>query len=234
MHLFLRYILSLMTFVILLASISCIGDFGTPTTVLSPKEAQQKWEGDRATMEGIAVEEAQLRNSIEGHARVLQNSLRRSESEKFAGLWIQREPEYRIVVALTSGGTNSVAKYIETDSLAQSVEVRTVKYSIVELQNIRQETDEVLSEAGVGRASGISFQDNQIVYYLPNPDEVFAAFDAAGAELPDCVSVVQEDFSEDDVGDNNSILLIVGVAGAILLILSSFAYSVFKRKRDPI
>ncbi len=222
MHLLSKTILFLILFVSLVASISCDSEndpsspgvsngdnnaladtterqppsieTGTPIRVLSLEESQNKWEEDRASMEGITVDEARLRNSIEDDTRVLQNSLRRHESERFAGLWIQREPEYRIVVALTSGGTESISKYIETEALAQVVEVRSVEYSYEELDTISEEIGTVLNEVGVICNRSVYVQRNEIQLNSTTPNEILTALQDAGIELPDCVKVNETDF----------------------------------------
>lgn len=228
MHAFPKSILCLVLFVALLASMSCsnsnttspsetsnnaniplnnVAEYpplpstngGAPTKVLTEEETLEKWAGSYAEYRGISKEDALRQFYIEEEEGPLQAEIRRHESETFAGLWIQHEPEFRIVVAFTSGGTETLHKYLGDTPLSEVIEVRNANLSIVELDAIRHEVQQIIELAGIPFESASYLQRNKIEIYVLNHDEVFTALANAEYSLPDAVSIIQvEGFSVDD------------------------------------
>jgi len=84
---------------------------------------------------GISTEEARERIKIREYLPDgFDEMLLQKEPESFGGLWIQNNPEYKIILAFTSHGTELAAQYVPAD-LAPYVEIRTVKYTEAELMN---------------------------------------------------------------------------------------------------
>ena len=54
----------------------------------------------------------------------LQKRLQIGEADTFAGLWVEHEPQYRVVVAFTHDGQETIGKYVAPDSeLAGLIEI---------------------------------------------------------------------------------------------------------------
>jgi hypothetical protein len=144
-----------------------------------------------ADAQGIELEEALARLDAQQalDESGLQQALEENEAETFAGLWLQNEPEFRIVVAFTENGEQTIAPYLESFPYADLVEVRTHQYSLAELRAAQQETHSMMQELGVAANSGIQVQDNQVYLEIGNPDLLREELEAAGMELPEQVTV---------------------------------------------
>lgn len=110
----------------------------------------------------------------------------------FGGLWIQHEPDYKVVVAFTRDGEETVRPYIENTPLEDLVEVREVEATIGELGRARDRASAILQELGVQAASGIDIRNNVVQFYLPEAEKkkLDAGLREAGLELPDRVELV--------------------------------------------
>jgi hypothetical protein len=85
----------------------------------------------------LTAEEAVRRLAIQDEAGDLEAVLAESMDESFAGLWIEHEPELRVVVAttsLSSATTANVERTAATTEVASNVATKTVKYSLAELE----------------------------------------------------------------------------------------------------
>lgn len=95
--------------------------------------------------------------AVADEARQLQEILERDYPEEFAGMWLQHEPEFRVVVAFVSGNTLPTRELVST-RLERYLETRTHKYSL-------QELDGIASSLPIHVASGYGtdVRANQIV-----------------------------------------------------------------------
>jgi hypothetical protein len=68
-------------------------------------------------------------------------ALEANEADTFAGLWIEHEPEYRVVVAFVGdAGEEVIRPYLQTyPALADIIELRTAQYTLAELLAAQQE-----------------------------------------------------------------------------------------------
>jgi hypothetical protein len=60
---------------------------------------------------GVSIDEALLRLELQNSFPELEPQLESNEPATFGGLWIQHEPEYKIVVAFTRDGEKTIARY---------------------------------------------------------------------------------------------------------------------------
>lgn len=163
----------------------------TPSPTLDPNDPLLQEAQAYAEAEGIELEEALARLDAQQALSEsgLQEALMENEAETFAGLWLQHEPAFRIVVAFTENGEQTMAPYLETFPYADLVEIRTHQYSLAQLQAAQQEAHNTLQELGIGANSGISVQENQVYLEIGNPDLLREELEAAGVELPETVTV---------------------------------------------
>ena len=141
---------------------------------------------------GVTLEEALARLDTQNDDAIgnLQTQLHANETDTFAGLWLQHDPEYRVVVAFTQAGEETIRKYVAADSeLAQLIDVRQAQYTFAQLEADQQEAFHILETLQLPAGGGIMVMDNRVVIDITDR----AAFDAALAEaeatLPESVVV---------------------------------------------
>jgi|GEM_PF-1174794 len=141
---------------------------------------------------GVSREEAAWRLEMQqalGELR-LEPRLREQEAETFAGLWLQHRPEFRLVVAFTGGGEETMRPYLEGEPVAGLVEVRDgYTYTLAELLQAQETAMAVMQELGVGASGGIDQQENRVVLTVGNPQLLQEELDVAGVALPEPVVV---------------------------------------------
>jgi hypothetical protein len=141
---------------------------------------------------GITLEEALERLDTQNDDAIstLQNQLQANESDTFAGLWLQHEPEYRVVVAFTRDGEETIQKYVADDSeLAQLIEVRQVQYTYAQLESDQQEAFRILNALHLPAAGGIMVMENRVEIDITDRATFEAALAEADATLPESVVV---------------------------------------------
>jgi len=139
---------------------------------------------------GIPVEEALRRQEYTGAISELQARLRANEADSFAGLWIEHEPQYRVVAAFTGDAQEILAQYVDSDHpLADVVEARSATYTYEQLMADQHTAGRLLEQMGFSAASGIDVQENQVEIFVTDRAAFEAALAASGAELPPSVVV---------------------------------------------
>lgn len=141
---------------------------------------------------GISLEEAVGRMNMQ---QALSESgfveaVMENEADTFAGFWIQHEPTYAFVVALTEGGEETIRPYAEGEPFADLVEVRTHRYTHAELEAAQQETMEIVQAlGGLSVGAGIDVQENEVYLEVSNRELFLEEVEAAGLTLPEPVVV---------------------------------------------
>jgi len=139
---------------------------------------------------GISLDEAIRRLKLQDPIGTLGAELERLGADTFAGLWIQHEPEYRVVVVFTRNGEETIQPYVEDTALADLVEVRTAEVTYEELKAAQQEVHRLLDESGLSLASGINIKENRVELYVTDPSLFDTTLQEANIRLPDHVKVV--------------------------------------------
>ena len=139
---------------------------------------------------GISVDEAIRRLRLQDPIGTLGAELERLEADTFAGLWIQHEPEYRVVVAFTRNGEETIRPYVEDTPLADLIEVRTAQATYEELKAAQQEVHRLLDESGLSLASGINIEENRVELYVTDRSLFDTTLREANIRLPDHVEVI--------------------------------------------
>jgi hypothetical protein len=73
---------------------------------------------------GVSLEEAYYRLDLQEAIGKLGAELMVSEADSYAGMWIQHEPDYRVIVRFTERGEETLLPYLADSPLAGLVEVR--------------------------------------------------------------------------------------------------------------
>jgi hypothetical protein len=120
----------------------------------------------------------------------LQQKLEIQEAGTFAGLWIEHEPEYRVVVAFTRDGEEAIRPYVEDTPLAGVIEVRPAEAALAELKQAQQEAHDLVREAGLTASSEIMVDKNRVELYVTDRALFDATLAAAAIQLPALVDII--------------------------------------------
>ena len=142
-----------------------------------------------------AVEDEEL--VVEGRFKLMDDigplgaELERQEMGTFAGLWIEHEPEFRVVIAFTENGEETIKKYVEEDSpLADEIELRTFEATYEELKAAQREAGQLLDELGLFVSSDINIKENQAKVYVTDNRLFYKTLQEADAQLPEHVVAI--------------------------------------------
>lgn len=154
---------------------------------------------------GVGLEEASRRLNLQEAIGEFGAALEANEVDSFAGLWIQHEPEYRVVVAFVGDdGETVIRPYLETyPALADVIEVRSAQYTLAELETAQREAFAIVEELEpLSIAGGVDVINNRVFLTVGNPELFLQAVEAAGFELPSMVIV--EPINPDNIPESNA------------------------------
>jgi hypothetical protein len=168
----------------------------TPSSNATLEELHEKYKDNPELFEaavqashlGITIEEVQIRSYIVDAFRGLDAELENNEPETFAGLWIQQVPNFCIVMAFTHNGEGIIKQYV-SENLARYVEIRTVKYSFIELQEARAVVESFLRTEKLPFDSGINIMKNLVEIRVTDRRTIDAAIRYGNLIVPDCVDI---------------------------------------------
>ncbi len=164
----------------------------SPTSTPAVSEALLQDARHYAAGMGVDLDEAVRRLQAQRTIGELGAELEANEQSTFGGLWIQHKPEFKVVVAFTLDGEETVRPYIQGTSLADMVEVREVEATLAELREAQSAAGEILNQLGIRASSGIDITNNVVQLYLSEAEkeELDAELKKSGLKLPDKVEVV--------------------------------------------
>lgn len=167
-----------------------------PDSGLDPDDALVQDARYFARDANITVEEAYRRLRLQGPIGELNARLTENEAATFAGLWIQHEPEYGVVVRFTEDGEETLRPYVEGTELAALVEVRGADYTLDELSAIQTEAHDLANALGFQVSSGQNVRENRVELFVPDRAAFEAALAEGGETLPQGVAIVEADAVE--------------------------------------
>ncbi len=142
---------------------------------------------------GVSHEEAVRRLRWQGAIGALDSGLR-GERRTFAGLWVEHEPVYQIVVAFTvTDGADILQPYLTGQPYADYITIRQHRYTLAELEAAQREAIAITNQLAVPASSDVAVQNNQATLIVGNPDLLLAEIEVAGLTLPDPVAVLPID-----------------------------------------
>ena len=144
-----------------------------------------------AAQHDVELPEAITRLLLQESVGELDADLLSNESGTFGGIWIQNEPEYRVVVAFTKDGEETVAKYIKDEALMSLIEVRTVEATYQDLMQSLREASWMVAELGFRSVSDINLFENRVEVYTPDRARMEEALRKNGKTLPAHVHIVE-------------------------------------------
>lgn len=151
---------------------------------------------------GISLEEAVQRLSSQEGIGAFQERLRASLPDTFAGLWIEHQPAYRVMVALTEGDRASLEPLLAGQPFAGQVSVVPAAYSYRRLEADQLLAGEAAQSAAAAVTHYIDVQNNRIVIEVANPELFLNDITAGGYTLPESVSLQQMAVSQREPASN--------------------------------
>ena len=128
----------------------------------------------------VSVEEAESRFAKEDYAGEVGHLIETGSPETFAGIWIEHEPVFRVVVRFVGDAKAQLAKYTQDPLFVPETAPRPYKL-LVEAQNsiARQ-----LAEHGFDFESDIDLKKSEVTLYVRNPAKVKKRFSESFAKWP--------------------------------------------------
>ncbi|MGB3716033.1 MAG: hypothetical protein WA996_16530 [Candidatus Promineifilaceae bacterium] len=146
-----------------------------------------------AEQEGLSLEEANQRLVQQQTIGDIQPLLASDLSATFGGLWIEHQPDYRIVIALTEGDRGTIRPYIEDKEWAGVVEVRTVDHTLEELIADQVTASQAAQKVNVSVITAVDVINNRVELMVGNPELFLNDLVKAGIDLPGSVVVMVSD-----------------------------------------
>ena len=111
----------------------------------------------------------------------------------YGGLWVEQNPEYRIVIALTEGDLETIQSYLEGYDWADFVEVQPVTYTLEELKADEVIASQTANSIQVSAITTVDIINNRVEFIVENPGLFFVDLIQAGFDLPESVVVLATD-----------------------------------------
>lgn len=154
-----------------------------------------------ASAMGVDIDEAIRRLQLQDDIGELNLELTEKEGETFAGLWIQHQPEYRVIAMFTRDGETTLQSYVQNGSLAGLVEAHTALTTLKELEVAQSQAVQAVSNLGIRISSAVNIPNNRAELYALDPAQLTAGLQKANIRLPDNVDVVKFIELSRDVAD---------------------------------
>lgn len=147
---------------------------GLTILVCNPAAAQQPDAPSKALLEdansyaerfGVNLDEAVRRLQIQSKVGVLEAALARDEQASFAGLWLEHEPTFRVVMSFTD---SAAAQRLlpELDALKGEIEVRTARWPLAELEKDQAAAIALAHRLGYVVDADINVRQNRVEIYV--------------------------------------------------------------------
>jgi hypothetical protein len=121
-----------------------------------------------AVEHGISVEEAVARLDAQPAIGAAEGAIAGAFGDAYAGLWIEHEPEFRVVIASTDENVPEEAAAIAA-RLDAPVVWRVVAHPLAQLQEVQRILIDLLWEEGVRAGSSVDISRNAVVLEVLDP-----------------------------------------------------------------
>ena len=146
-----------------------------------------------------AVRRLNQQDSVDDYHKLL----RQNHAKVFAGLYIEHEPKYRIVVQFANDIPAGVTRDVP-DSVRKDIEYRKVRFSLAELEMAQEEAMGLLFDRGLDFPSSINLSKNLVEIYASSREEGNAFLDAIDTSLAEKITITDPivlDLPEPGVGE---------------------------------
>ena len=130
----------------------------------------------------VEIDEALLRLRLQPAIGRLNADLTENEAATFAGLWVQHEPSYRIIIQFAGSGSSRLEELLKSEELQglyPFVEVSAAKRSLRSLAAVQAASHQAARAQGVPMESSINVPENRVELFTTKPDFLAAALRAA-------------------------------------------------------
>ncbi|MFC0680879.1 hypothetical protein ACFFGH_23865 [Lysobacter korlensis] len=121
-----------------------------------------------AVAHGVSVAEAVARLDAQAADRGKRSLITRELGESFGGLWIEHEPEFRMVIASTASHIPEGAARIAA-ALDAPVAWKTVAHSLADLESLQRDLGEAIWREGVPAGSSVDVKRNAVLLEVLDP-----------------------------------------------------------------
>ena len=186
----------ILTFVLLfLAGCSPVTSIPTATNPLVPDQISEAARFDAESYAGIyqvSVDEALRRFYLMEEAGSLQARLMEKEAHTFAGLWIEHEPEFLVVVAFTRNGDKTLRPYLKNTHLSAVIELRSAERSYQDLLTAEMLANQLVNQLRLSLIAStmVNIQENRAEIHIAYPALLESRLREAGRQIPDNVAVI--------------------------------------------
>ena len=144
-----------------------------------------------ASRYGTTVDEALRRLNLQDAVGDLEHQLVSNESASFAGLWIEHDPGFKVMVKFTENGDSIISPYVNGGDLETLVEVGTAGNTLASLEQAQAVTKTVGTSLGIETESDINIFENEVMLHVLDKASFDSKMDEQGITLPSMVSVIQ-------------------------------------------
>jgi archaellum component FlaF (FlaF/FlaG flagellin family) len=184
-----HYLRVVLTLIVVLALFDVPVSAQDPEPV-PPQEARIRDATEYTKAYGVELDEALQRLSLQDTIGDLNYQLRANEADSFAGLWIQHNPAFKVVVKFTGAGQKIISPYLENSLLAELVEVQTADVSLAMLETTQKEAMQRISLLDIRVDSSINIQTGVVELYVLDRDEFEESLQELDLQLPNHVEVI--------------------------------------------
>jgi streptogrisin C len=187
MHKFVSDVCAFLLLLILSGSITAAQEPNGAT----PNKALLEDAGSYAERYRVSLDEAVRRLRLQSEVGELGAALAGEEQASFAGLWIEHEPTFRVVLSATDRAA-LLRSLPELDSMMDEVEVRSARWTLADLENQHAAARAVANRMGLVVDSDINVRENRVELYVVGDQEISRLRGAEGG-LPPSVVVIGVD-----------------------------------------
>ena len=182
------------------------------------KEALLKDSKMYASMHNVSIDEAVRRLMLQDDVEDINGNLVTKESDTFAGLWIQHEGGFKVVMRFTHEGNTTIKPYIQNTSLEDIVEVRPADVSLEELKSEQLLVTQMINQSDIPFMTGINVIENKVELYVYDAQKVFDYLQDMKLWLPNHTRINEVNHLGEEVED---------IYGGLGLTLCTSGFSVY-------
>ena len=144
-----------------------------------------------ASIYDVSLEEALRRLRLQDLVENINASLMINECNTFAGLWIQNEPDYRIIVLFTRHGKETIKPYIQNSPLNDLIEVRTANTTLEQLKLEQTYVTDIMNQSKISFTTGINVIDNRVELHVVETKEMVTRLPNMRFSFPDHFRIIK-------------------------------------------
>ena len=137
------------------------------------------------------LEEATRRLKLQTTIGELDRHLTNNESQTFAGLWIQHEPNFAVLARFTGDGENTIRPYVRGGELEDLVQVGTATNTLAALEEAQAAATEMIRSVPTRINSRINVPENRVEILTLDKTDLESRLGVAEFILPNGVEVIE-------------------------------------------